>query len=112
MSNDFWWGMLCIPAVVATISVAAIAVMGLIWAWADWGGDTYKIRPKTLKNREAAGAIAACAKWTRYFWIPGWHILICRTTLATRDHSDVRELHTRVQAAIRDAIAESKLSKT
>lgn len=107
MSRDFWWGMACIPAVVVLVAIAAVAVMGLIWAWADWGGDTYKLYPKTLKHREVAGSIAACSKWTRYFWIPGWHILVCRTSVATPDGSDVRKLHTDVQAAIRGALAES-----
>jgi hypothetical protein len=110
MSGDFWWGMACIPAVVALVAIAVIAVMGAMWAWASWGGGTYKLYPKTLKNREVAGSIAACSKWTRYFWVPGWHVLVCRTTLATRDHSDVRKVYTDVQCAIRGALADSGLS--
>lgn len=104
MSSEFWWGMACIPAVVALVAVAAAAVMGLIWAWAEWGGDTYKLYPKLIKNRPVIGSIVACAKWTRYFWIPGWHVVICRTSLATSDGTEARERHTRVQWAIRDAL--------
>lgn len=104
MSSDFWWGMACIPAVVAVVAIAAAAVMGLIWAWADWGGEDYKLYPKRIDNRSLVGAIVACAKWTRYLWIPGWHVFICRTTLATRERSENHNIHTDVQCAIRDAL--------
>lgn len=105
MSSEFWYGMACIPAVAALVAIAAAAVMGVIWAWAAWGGEDYKLYPKQITNRPVIGAVVACAKWTRYFWIPGLHIVICRTTVATRDSGEVRERHRKVQWAIRDALA-------
>lgn len=74
MSHDFWWGMVCIPAVIAVVAAAGAAIVGLIWASGRWGAGTYKLYPKQMKDRPVTGSIVACAKSTRYLRIPGWHV--------------------------------------
>lgn len=101
MSRDFWWGMLCLPVVVVLAASVYMAVISAI-AWsAHWGADTYKLVPKLVRERPLIVATVATAKWVRYCWIPGWHIVVCRTTLATKDSSPIQEQHRLMVRAIR-----------
>lgn len=73
--SEFWWGMACIPLAIAATAVAVAAAIGLIWVSERVDLSAWKIWPKNpddrLKNRENLVATVACAKWVRYFWIPG-----------------------------------------
>lgn len=108
MSSDFWWGMACIPVVIALVAVAAAAVMGLIWASESVDLSSWKIWPKNpddqLRNRLPLTATVACAKWVRYFWLPGWHVVICRTRIAHKYSADEDARHSRVVRAVREAM--------
>lgn len=95
--------MACIPAAIALLSVAAIAVLGLIHASARWDWGTYKLWPRNTPPEVAAATIAN-AKTRRYFWIPGFHVFVCRTTLFNKDNTADIEAHRRVQHAVNDAL--------
>ncbi|QNO01129.1 hypothetical protein [Mycobacterium phage CELFI] len=103
MSTEFWLGMACIPVVVALLALMAAAIMGLIYASSQWDFGTYKLWPHRTKP-EVIAATVACAKSRRYLWIPGWHVVICRTTLFNRDDAEDIERHRKVQWAVRDAL--------
>jgi hypothetical protein len=100
--------MACIPAVVAFVAVAAMAVMGLIWASESVDLSSWKLWPKNpddrLRNRIPLTATVACAKWVRYLWVPGWHVVICRTRLAQKYSDDEDRRHSRVMRAVREAM--------
>ena len=112
MLPGFWWGMFAIPAVALAVAGVAAAVMIVLvpfvylserFSLGDW-----KLWPKRLAdhNRAVLPSIVACAKWSRYLWIPGWHIVICRTTLASKHDDENRERHRRVQWAVDEALRE------
>ncbi|AGV99500.1 hypothetical protein SEA_FLUDD_15 [Mycobacterium phage Fludd] len=104
MSSDFWWGMFVIPAAALAVAGVLVAVMAVIWASAKWGGNEYKLWPKRWGQRESIVTVVATAKSVRYLWIPGWHIVICRTTMATRESRPEWQRRQRVQHAIGAAI--------
>lgn len=110
MSHDFWMGMFAIPAVALAIALIAAAVMivvvPFVYLSERFSLDDWKLWPKKTAdyNRAVLPSIVACAKWTRYLWIPGWHIVICRTTLAGKGGPRDRERHHRVQVAVDSAL--------
>lgn len=108
MSSEFWLGMFCIPAAAWAIFCTFSAVLGLIWVSELVDLSAWKIWPKNpddrLRNREPLVATVACAKWVRYFWIPGWHIVICRTKLHDPNDAADIERHRKVQWAVRDLL--------
>lgn len=111
MSHDFWMGLLVIPVVIGGLAVAAAAVLALIYVSAKVDLTTWKLWPKSadyLSNRPALAAVMVRAKSAHYLWIPGWHVVICRTALfKNRDAEDI-EQHWRIQRAVREALCEQK----
>lgn len=93
----------CIPAVVALVALAAAAVLGLIFASAKWDWGVYKLWPHDTKP-DIAAAVIAGAKTRRYFWIPGFHVFVCRTTLFNADDRDAIEKSYQRQNAVRNAL--------
>ncbi|AEJ92547.1 hypothetical protein SEA_ADNAMA_7 [Mycobacterium phage Adnama] len=104
VNRDFWLGMLALPAAAAAIALTVGVVAGVIWYSERFSLGTWRLWPRSTRGREVLPAIAACAKWTRYLWIPGWHVIICRTTLY--DPYDVadNDKHYLVRNAIREAL--------
>ncbi|AIM50370.1 hypothetical protein PBI_OMNICRON_37 [Mycobacterium phage Omnicron] len=102
----FWLGMFAIPAVALAVAGVAAAVMlvlvPFVWCSERFELNHWKLWPKRVAahDKTVLPSIVACAKWTRYLWAPGWHIVICRTALARRDDFEHRERHRRVQWAI------------
>lgn len=107
MSSDFWVGMLCIPVVAVSVAAVAATIVGLIYLSERIDLSVWKIWPKNpddrLRNRDTLTATVACAKWVRYFWVPGWHVVVCRTTLYRGDEMDL-ERHRRVARAVAEAM--------
>lgn len=91
MSHDFWMGLLCIPVLIAGCALAFIAILGAIWAQATWMGTAYKLWPRSSK-REHLITVLASAKSARYLWIPGWHVMICRTYPGAANEGDQRRM--------------------
>lgn len=108
MSSAFWLGMFCIPAAALAIFTVCAAVLGLIWVSERVDLSSWKVWPKNpddrLRNRDSLTATVACAKWVRYFWIPGWHVVVCRTTLYNRDDDYDIERHRRIERAVRESM--------
>lgn len=109
MSHDFWMGMLVIPALIGGFAVASAAVLALIYVSAKVNLADWKLWPKDanyLSNRPVLAAVMMRAKSVHYVWIPGWHVVICRTTLfKCQDAEDVLK-HRRIERAVREAISE------
>lgn len=110
MSSEFWWGMAAIPVAALAVAVVFVAVVAVIFASERWSVGEYKLWPHRPSeyNQELLPAVVACAKWSRYLWVPGWHVVICRTTLTSRDDAADIERHRKVRWAVRDALADSK----
>lgn len=108
MSGDFWWGMFTIPAAALAVALTLGAVVTFIWYSERFELGNWKLWPKRMAeyNRASMSAIVACARSVRYFWIPGWHIVICRTRLYRSQDSDEHERHGHVRDAVRQALAE------
>lgn len=108
MSNEFWLGMFCIPAAAWAIFTVFTAIVATMWVSERVDLSSWKIWPKSaddrLRNRETLVATVACAKWVRYLWIPGWHIVICRTTLYRPGVTADIERHRLVQRAVREVL--------
>ncbi|MDO3050700.1 hypothetical protein [Mycobacteroides abscessus] len=105
MSHDFLMGLIAVPVVVAFMALMLAAIAGLIWASAKVELGTWKLWPKKA-DRPSIAATMTWAKSVRYFWIPGWHIAICRTGMFNAKDKASIERHRRVQWAVRDAMEE------
>lgn len=83
MSSDFWWGMFAIPIAAVAVGIVSAAAIALIHYSERFNFPDWKIWPKRVQkyNRGSIASTVASAKWVRYFWVPGWHIVFCRTTL-------------------------------
>ncbi|CPR73327.1 hypothetical protein [Mycobacteroides abscessus] len=107
MSHDFWMGLLVIPVLIGGLAVAAAAVLILIYVSPKVDLSTWKLWPKGadyLSNRPVLAAVMMRAKSAHYLWIPGWHVVICRTTLFnSRDAEDVLQ-HRRIERAVREPL--------
>lgn len=103
MSRDFWFGMFAVPAAAVALAILAGVVLAFVWYSERFSLGDWKLWPKKVDsyNRYRLPAVVACAKWARYFWIPGWHVVICRTRLAGPVPD---RLHNRVERAVEDAI--------
>lgn len=83
MSSDFWLGMFTIPAVAWAAATVFAAVSMVIYFSERFHVDTWKIWPKRVEKygRGSIASTVAHARSVRYFWVPGWHIVMCRTSL-------------------------------
>lgn len=105
MSSDFWWGMFCIPLAALAVAMVVMAGTALIYASERWAISEYKLWPKRWAEQDRLAAIVAYARGVRYLWIPGWHILICRTTNWQRLTKAEWTQQQRLQFTIRNALA-------
>lgn len=109
MSRDFWFGMFAIPAAAVAVAIVFGAFVSFVWYSERFGFADWALWPKRARNgnQDVLASIVACARWARYLWVPGWHVVICRTRLASgradRDH--VR--HLRVEVAVKTALREA-----
>ncbi len=109
MSSDFWWGVAVIPAAVLAICVTAGAIAGLIWLSAHFRVNEYKLLKRSEDhNRANLAATMVCAKWVRYCWIPGWHLVLCRTTLYGRGGDAIEHRHRQVRASVQATVARTE----
>lgn len=104
MSRDFWFGMFAIPAAALAVAIIGLSIAGFIYLSAKVSLWEYKVWPKESKAPEVLAAVVANAKSRRYFWIPGWHVVVCRTTLWHVKAKEDLRAHQRVQVAVRNAI--------
>ncbi|SIM03291.1 Uncharacterised protein [Mycobacteroides abscessus subsp. abscessus] len=107
MSHDFWMGLLVVPLLIGALALAVAAVLALIYVSAKVDLAAWKLWPKSadyLSNRPVLAAVMVRAKSAHYLWIPGWHVVVCRTTLFNgRDAEDV-EQHRRIERAVREVM--------
>ncbi|WP_236745797.1 hypothetical protein [Mycobacteroides abscessus] len=109
-------GLLVIPVLIGGLAVAAAAVLILILIYVSAKVDlsTWKLWPKDanyLSNRPVLAAVMMRAKSVHYLWIPGWHVVICRTTLFNcQDAEDVLQ-HRRIERAVRDALIQPETNE-
>ncbi|AMU26612.1 Uncharacterised protein [Mycobacteroides abscessus] len=114
MSHDFWMGLLVIPVLIGGLAVAAAAVLILIYVSAKVDLSAWKLWPKSadyLANRPVLAAVIVRAKSAHYLWIPGWHVVICRTALFNSQDAEDVEQHRRIQRAVRDALIQPKTNE-
>lgn len=112
MSHDFWMGLLVIPVLIGGLAIASAAVLALIYVSAKVDLGAWKLWPKSadyLSNRPVLAAVMVRAKSAHYLWIPGWHVVICRTTLFNCHDAEDIEQHRRIQWAVREAMADPKV---
>lgn len=101
MNRDFWLGVLAVPGVLAVCAAGVAVVAGLAWfSISVCRFNEWKLAPRKFHSRATLAAVVANAKWTRYMWIPGWHIVIARTGLATRETEERSRRHSRIRDAI------------
>lgn len=102
--SAFWAGMVALPVLVAAMAHAVAAVAWLIRISARVSLPDWKLWPRNVDrygglNRAPIAATVATAKRVRYLWIPGWHFMLCRTTLPDDDTGRWHE-HMRMRDAI------------
>ncbi|MFA5608199.1 MAG: hypothetical protein WDA07_13610 [Leucobacter sp.] len=109
MSRDFWFGMFAIPAAAVAVAVVAGAAVAFIWYSERFDLSSWKLWPRRPKpyNNAVLPAVVACAKWVRYLWVPGWHIVICRTRLFDAGDTAACDRQRRVQQAVREALSDA-----
>lgn len=100
--EGFWLGLVAVPAVVACVAAAAGLVVVAMSLHARLAGSAYKLIPHRFHSHAALASIVACAKWVRYMWIPGFHVVICRTSISGREPG--RAVHSDVSNAIVNAL--------
>ncbi|MGB3483999.1 MAG: hypothetical protein WBB07_17505 [Mycobacterium sp.] len=111
MSKDFWWGMFAIPLAALAVAGVLIAIMAVIWASAKWAGDEYKLWPKRWGQRESIVTTVAMAKSVRYLWVPGLHVVICRTSIPQNEPDDEWRTRLNVKHGIAAVIREELESR-
>lgn len=106
MSRDFWFGMFAIPAAAVAVAIGFGALVAFVWYSERFDLTSWKLWPKRARdgNQEALASVVACSKWVRYLWVPGWHIVICRTRFASERFGREWQRHHRVEVAIRETI--------
>lgn len=89
MSADFWLGMFAIPAAALALALIYGAGSMAIYFTERIDVGSWKIWPKRVQkyNRGSIASTVAGAKWVRYFWVPGWHVVFCRTRLVRQGDS-------------------------
>ena len=108
MSHEFWMGVLALPAVLGVGAVTVAIVSAAVWFSADvCKVHEWKLHPKRYSDRANLAAIVSGAKWTRYFWVPGFHVVIARTGLATRESRAASARQSRIRNAILAAYREN-----
>lgn len=100
--EGFWLGLVAVPAVVAFVSVAVGLAAVAMSLHSKYAGSAYKLVPRKFDSHAGMASIVACAKWVRYMWIPGFHVVICKTSISGREPG--RAVHARVKWAIVDAL--------
>ncbi|TXH10986.1 MAG: hypothetical protein E6R04_03280 [Spirochaetes bacterium] len=107
MTRDFWVGLLALPVLVVAVSLAVAAVLGVVWAWSNWG--RYRITsPQNEDVIARAASMVASGAWIKGFQLPGMYITTCRVR-PEGAHKDVQtyrdaETFAAVYSAIRVAL--------
>ncbi|AVO21681.1 hypothetical protein I5I01_gp76 [Mycobacterium phage MooMoo] len=102
--SDFWWGVLAVPLVIATMAIGLAIAAGAVWFSIDvCKFNEWKLLPRQWGERATLAAVVAEAKWARYLWIPGWHIVICRTGLGGKESAERSRRHGYIRDTVRRA---------
>lgn len=107
MSRDFWFGMFAVPAAAVAIAILAGVVLAFVWYSERFDLKDWVLWPKRdRRSKQMMAATVACAKWVRYLWVPGWHIVICRTRFAWRRSYQEFMLHHEIEHEVALRLAE------
>lgn len=103
LPDGFWLGLLMIPVVLICTALTLGTIAWLIWMSERVHLGQWKIWPHKT-DRVMITATVACATCVKYLWIPGWHIVICRTTnYHAKDDQDILN-HRDMQRVVREEL--------